>query len=169
MPMHIRTKRLELMPIGSADVEALTDLLTDELVKQTYMVPDFPTREEGRAMAQRIQALSLEPGRNVAGIYLGEQLIGLLNQTQVCGDSIELGYALLPRFHGCGYATEALTGAIDYFFRQGFREVKAGAFAENAASLRVMVKSGMTKLPQSDEVSYRGKLHRCVYYQSQRP
>lgn len=166
--MQIKTKRLELKPIG-ADVGALVELLTDDVVKKTYMVPDFPDRDGANNMAQRIKALSEDPARNVAGIYLGAQLIGLLNQTEASGDSIEVGYALLPRFHGQGYATEALTGAIEYFFRQGFREVTAGAFEENAASIRVMVKSGMRRMEKSDEVAYRGKNHRCVYYQAQRP
>ena len=166
--MQIRTERLELKPIRNVDVEALTDLLTDDVVKTTYMVPDFPDREGARNMAQRIKTLSEDPSRNVAGIFLDDQLIGLLNQTEVCGERIEVGYALLPRFHGRGYATEALRGAIEYFFRQGFREVIAGAFEENAASIRVMVKSGMTKMEETDEVTYRGKTHRCVYYQAKR-
>lgn len=162
--MYVQTKRLELKPIRTQDLPALAELLTDEVVKQTYMVPDFPTREDALPMADRIRSLSEAPDRYVSGIYLGQQLIGLLNETEIQGDRIELGYAILPRFHNQGYGTEALSAAIDYFLSRGFREVLTGAFEENAASIRIMVKSGMTKSEQQDTVTYRGNTHRCVYY-----
>lgn len=161
--MFIQTKRLELKPITHDSLEALAELLADDVVKQTYMVPDFASKEEAIAMAQRLMALSEDEDRHLAGIYLGPQLIGMLNETDRQDDRVEVGYALLPRFYNQGYATEALTGAIPYFFAQGFREVIAGAFEENAASFRVMVKSGMNSIPYEDEVAYRGKTHRCRY------
>lgn len=46
----------------------------------------------------------------------------------------------------------------------GYREIICGAFEENAASIRVMVKAGMHKLSRTDEVEYRDKRHQCVYY-----
>lgn len=162
--MYVQTKRLELKPISADSVDLLVELFADEQVKQTYMVPDFKSREEAEKLAKRVQLLSEDASRNVAGIYLGEQLIGLFNQTDTCQDGIEVGYAFLPRFHNQGFATEALMGAISYFFTLGFQKVVAGAFEENAASIRVMVKSGMQKEERSDEVGYRGKSHRCVYY-----
>lgn len=162
--MYVKTQRLELKPVCTNGLVALTDLLTDDLVKQTYMVPDFASREDARKMARRISALTNDPGRYVAGIYLGDQLIGLLNETERDGDRIEVGYAILPRFHNRGYCTEALTGTIAYLLTQGFAEVLTGAFEENAASLRVMEKSGMTKIEKQDAIEYRGKTHRCVYY-----
>lgn len=165
--MYVKTKRLELKPMDADGVENLTQLLMDDVVKQTYMLPDFAGRQEARSMAQRIRAMSEDSGRYVAGIYLESQLIGLLNETEICGDCIEVGYAILPRFHNRGYGTEALTGAIGYFFGQGFAQVVAGAFEENAASIRVMEKSGMTKAARTDEVTYRGKTHRCIYYLAQ--
>ena len=90
--------------------------------------------------------------------------MGILNATEVSGDSVELGYALLPAFHGQGYATEALGALIEVLFAFGFRQVIAGAFEDNAASIRVMVKCGMQLLPKTDTVTYRGACHRCVYY-----
>ena len=49
-------------------------------------------------------------------------------------------------------------------FQKGCREILCGAFEENAASLRVMEKAGMQKLDKTEEIDYRGRLHRCVYY-----
>lgn len=166
--MHIKTERLELKAISDSSVDALTELLTDDAVTQTYMVPDFPTREEAVKLAGRLIALSALEDRHVAGIYCGESLIGLLNETESADDRIEVGYAILPRYQNQGFCTEALCGAIVYFFSRGFREVVAGAFEENRASIRVMVKSGMTLLAHRDKIAYRGQVHTCVYYSIKR-
>lgn len=162
--MYFKTKRLEVKPISTGDREAMIDLLSDDLVKQTYMVPDFPSRKDAAKLFERLKALSLDESRYVAGIYLDQAFIGILNETEVSGSSIELGYAILPQFHNHGYGTEALAGAIAYLFAQGFEEIVAGAFEENPASIRIMVKNGMLKLDHQDEITYRGKVHRCVYY-----
>ena len=167
--MNIKTERLELRPINLDSLDALADLFSDELVKQTYMVPDFPTREDALKLAERIKNLSEDPDRYVAGIYLGHDLVGLLNETERKDQQIEVGYALLPQYHNQGYCTEALQGAMRFLFREGFHSVVAGAFEENPASIRVMVKSGMTKMDHQDTVDYRGKTHTCVYYQKERP
>ena len=60
--------------------------------------------------------------------------------------------------------TRALKLAITELFSLGYREVITGAFDENGASIRVMEKAGMVKLDKIDEIDYRGKLHKCVYY-----
>lgn len=167
--MYVKTKRLELKSMAEADREALTELFTEPLVCQTYMVPEFAHRGEAEPLAERVILLSQNPGRNVAGIYRNGQLIGMLNQTDAFDDTVEVGYALLPRYWGQGYATEALTAAISAFFAQGFQEVLAGAFEENVASTRVMIKSGMTLIDRRDVVSYRGKDHLCVYCSVKNP
>ena len=53
---------------------------------------------------------------------------------------------------------------MEWLWRHGFRKVIAGAFEENRASLRVMEKCGMTLQPETEDIDYRGKIHRCVYY-----
>lgn len=162
--MYLQTKRLELKPFTVDSLDALTELLTDEMVKQTYMVPDFPDRQAALPLAQRLKALSEGERPLVLGIYRGEQLVGILNETDRTEEKIEVGYALLPRFHNQGYASEALRAVIAHLLDQGFRAVVAGAFVENEASIRVMIKSGMQKLAYTDETEYRGRVHPCVYY-----
>lgn len=162
--MYLKTDRLELKPIAQESLNVLTELLTDHTVKQTYMVPDFAARKEAEALAQRLIDLSGKPERHVAGIYWGSALVGILNETESAADWIEVGYALLPRYHGRGFCTEALRGAIGCFFDEGYRQVLAGAFEENAASIRVMEKAGMTRLNRREEILYRGRAHVCVYY-----
>jgi RimJ/RimL family protein N-acetyltransferase len=162
--MYCKTARLELKPMEERDLPALAELLSDETVKKTYMVPDFENREAALALAKRIQSLSQDPSRYIVGIYLGQNLIGMMNDTEVVGDVVEVGYALLPAYYNQGYATEAFTAVIAYLLQHGFRQVIAGAFEGNLASLRVMAKSGMTLLSREDYVQYRGVNHRCIYY-----
>ena len=87
---------------------------------------------------------------------------------EVNDKSIELGYLIHPDFHGKGYMTEVLTALIPDLFSLGYEEVVCGAFQENPASLRVMEKSGMTRMEKIDEIEYRGKIHRCIYYSAKR-
>lgn len=153
-----------LRPIQLQDREAMLDILTDDTVKQTYMLPDFADRRDALPLFRRLAELSRDESRYVRGICLEERLIGFLNDVEIQYGSIELGYVIHPDFQGKGYMTEALRSAVDALFSIGYREIICGAFEENAASIRVMVKAGMQKLDKSDEVEYRGITHRCVYY-----
>ena len=147
----------------------MVELLCDDIVKKYYMVPDFADRAEAEARFDRIRMLSAQEERYVAGIFLEGKCIGILNAPEIREDSIELGYAILPAHHNRGYCTAVLKRAIGYLFERGFRQVLTGAFEENLASLRVMVKSGMKKIDLTEEIEYRGKTHHCVYYAATRP
>lgn len=162
--MRFETQRLEIRPIAPEDREAVLDLLMDETVGKTYMLPEYRDRQNAVPLFERLVLLSEDESRYVAGVYLKGQFIGMMNETEIKGSSIEMGYAYLPAFHNRGYATEAFAGAIAYLFRCGFQTVVAGAFADNAASLRVMEKCGMTKQDYTDTVDYRGTAHTCIYY-----
>ena len=161
--MNIKTERLCLSPIQEKDRPVLAELLTDDVVKKTYMVPDFPDREAAEGLADRLIQLSRQERPYVAGIYLGDMLTGIINETDATESEIEVGYAHLPRYHNRGYATEALRGMIRFLFDAGFSEITAGAFVENEASIRVMLKSGMELTGRRETLSYRGKKHECVF------
>ena len=160
----IETKRLTIKKIREGDQEAGLNLLTNAIVNQTYMLPDFEKREDAIPLFQRLQKMSVEDKRYVRGIYLNDYLIGYANEVEIIDNSVELGYLIHPDYHGRGYMTEALTALIPDLFARGFDEVVCGAFEENPASLRVMAKAGMTWMERRDELEYRGKVHRCVYY-----
>ena len=164
----IRTRRLVLMPLTEADQEAALDLLTNDVVKKTYMLPDFENREDAIPLFRRLLDLSNGTVRYLRGIYLRDRLIGYLNEVEKEDTSMEVGYLIHPDYHNQGYMTEALTAFIKDLFSMGVKEVIAGAFEENPASLRVMEKAGMKKLERSDEIEYRDKVHRCIYYSSKK-
>ena len=162
--MNFKTNRLEIKPISPDDKEAVLDLLTSETVGKTYMLPDYRSRREAEPLFQRLVALSADESRYVAGVYLDGQFIGMMNDTEIKGKQVEMGYAYLPDYYNRGYATEAFRGAISYLLDHGFETVVAGAFAENPASLRVMEKCGMTRQAYTDTLDYRGATHTCIFY-----
>ena len=162
--MQFETERLQIKPICMADREAVLDLLTDKNIGKTYMLPDYANRESAEPMFRRLVELSADTHRYVAGIYLQGRFIGIVNETEIDDTKIEMGYALLPDYQNQGYATEAFSGTIWYLFNRGFETVVAGAFSENTASIRVMEKCGMVRQNYTDQISYRGVTHTCVYY-----
>ncbi len=157
-----------LRPILESDQERMLDILTSEQVNQTYMLPDFEKREDAEPLFQKLLNMSVSPVLYARAIALEDGLIGFLNQVEVEDGSIELGYVIHPDFQGRGYMTQALKLAMDELFTLGYQEVITGAFSENAASIRVMEKCGMTRMDKTEEIEYRGKTHTCIYYSQKR-
>lgn len=161
----IRTERLIIKSFALEDEDAVIRLFIEDEVKKTYMVPDFESRQQAVKLFERMRELSFLRTRYVRGIYLLDNIfIGVVNDVGVEEGKIEVGYALLPEFQGQGYGTEMLTAVIEKLFEKGYKEVLAGAFEENVASRRVMEKAGMHLIELEEEIEYRGKRHRCVYY-----
>jgi ribosomal-protein-alanine N-acetyltransferase len=80
--------------------------------------------------------VELESGR-----VIGECGLQLLED----GPEVELGYKLGREHRGRGYATEASRACLDHGFEQlALDRIVAVAWPENAASIRVMEKAGMT-------------------------
>ena len=153
-----------LRPLSQSDAPVMTALLTDPIIKKTYMLPELPDQAAAIPLFQRMLALSRDPRRYVRGICADGRLIGFLNDTDIHDGRIELGYVISPACHGQGFMTVALRSAIRELFTLGFQEVLAGAFEENKASIRVMEKCGMRRLDRTDAIEYRRTVHNCVYY-----
>lgn len=164
---EIKTDRLCLHTICDRDREAVIELLTNEEISQTFMVPDFKSHEEKVQMYEALQTMSESDEHFVYGIYLNDSMIGFLNDVDISENEIELGYVIHPDQKNKGYATEALKKSMQILLNSGFFAVKAGAFEENSASMRVMEKCGMIRTEQEDTIEYRGKNHRCIYYKKE--
>lgn len=164
----IETQRLTLRPILESDAAEMIALLIDDEVNQTYMIPDLPTRDQQIKLFERFCDLSASEEHFVYGICKENEVIGFINDVEIGDDFVELGYVISPEHKGRGYATEALSAAIEEIFASGFACVKAGAFEENLASIRVMEKCSMTRTDQADCIEYRGKKHRCVYFEKRK-
>ena len=156
---------VKLRPFRPEDEQNVLPILMDGQVNQTYMLPDFESEEAARPLFQRLMQLSCDPERFVRAICLEERVIGFLNDVEITPSRMELGYVVSPRYQGRGYATQALKAAIDAVFERGLETVRCGAFEQNVASLRVMEKSGMHRIEETEEISYRGRTHHCIYYE----
>ena len=162
--LMIKTKRLSIQPFQEADCTGMVNLLCNEEIKKTFMIPDFATKSMAERLFHQFKEWSYEEARYERGIYLGDQLIGFVNTVEAEKSCIELGYVIHPAHHNHGYATEMLQAVIADLFEKGYHEICAGAFQENTASCRVMEKCGMKRIQKTAEVDYRGHLHTCVYY-----
>ena len=151
----IGTKRLNLYPASREQMEEMILSEQDGELKKAYTEMlggclRFPDQWEWYAMWM----IELKSGEHIGDLCFK----GLLEN-----GSAEIGYGILEEYRGQGYASEALEAAIEELFRMGFEFVKAGYFAENPASRRVMEKCGMHPLPEEAVIPYRGIDHRCLF------
>lgn len=76
------------------------------------------------------------------GEVIGSICVVTLNEDYY---SCEIGYCISRKYWGSGITSEALTGVIDYLFSEvGVNRIEAKFDTNNAASGKVMIKSGMT-------------------------
>lgn len=160
----IKTKRLEIKPYEDADENAMIELLTNEKIKKNFMIPDFQTEEEVINMFKKLQKLSQSEENYEYGIYMGNELIGFVNDVETLDGVIELGYVIHPKHQNKGYASEMLKAVIDELFQEGFHQIVAGAFENNIASINVMKKCGMKKIAKEEDIIYQGVSRHCYYY-----
>jgi len=160
----IKTKRLEIKQYQDTDQNAMIELLTNQKIKVNFMITDFETEKEAINMFKKLQAFSYSEEHYERGIYIDNKLIGFVNDVEIGDGVIELGYVIHPKHQNKGYASEMLKAVIDELLREGFHQIVAGAFDNNAASIQVMQKCGMKKISKEEDISYRGVLHHCYYY-----
>lgn len=164
----IHTKRLVLKPMEDCDQDDMLQILTDNQIKQTYMLPDYESEEQVINLFKRIQSYTQKENRIDCGVYLDGKIIGFANTVEIKDNTIEIGYVIYPTYWNQGYATEMLTALIQKIYEMGYEEVLTGAFEENIASQRVMQKSGMVLIDMQDDIEYRRKVHKCVYYSAKK-
>lgn len=162
--MIVKTNRLSIKPYSQGDMETLIELLSNDTVKETFIVPDLQGYEQYEKMFTKMKLDSESEQHYAGGIYLDETLIGVILDTEITNTTVEVGYAIHPDYHNRGYASEALHGVIMYAFQRGIVEVTAGAFSDNLPSIKVMKKNGMKQIDRQDSIEYRGKMRHCVYY-----
>lgn len=154
---------MKLRRLTDSDQAPMLELLTNETIKQTYILPDYETKTDALPLFRRLVQLSQDDAHFVRGICSGEALIGFLNDVEIQNGAIEVGYVIHPAHWNRGHGAAALKEAIAQLFALGFSEVTAGAFSENPASTRCMEKAGMTRQSKTGEIEYRGN-HTCIYY-----
>ena len=57
-----------IRPLSEADQDAMLELLTNETIKQTYLMPDFEKPSDAIPLFRRLLSLSRDTGHFVRGI-----------------------------------------------------------------------------------------------------
>jgi RimJ/RimL family protein N-acetyltransferase len=166
--MILNTERLVLRPLCDDDRADMIQLLMDRRIKDGYMLPDYETEAEAEPMFERLKALSQKEEFVLVGIFDADGVAGFANRVSDEDGCIELGYVIAPEKWNRGYCTEAVKALIDALFAMGYREVAAGAFSHNAASMRVMEKAGMTRLEKTEQIEYRDENRKVICYSIQK-
>ena len=164
----ITTNRLILRPYKESDREQVIWILRNGEISKTFMLPEFEDDAAADRLFRKILIYSHQEDHFERAICLEDRLIGFLNDVEIKDGTVELGYVIHPDYQNRGYATEALTASIQELFRQGYSRIRTGYFEENPASRRVMEKSGMHPISRVDTIEYRGKLHKCLYFEIER-
>lgn len=165
-PFSLSTDRLVLQPFVKADLDDLVRLHTDPAVQIGYDPKGQRWSEE--AIAQRLDAYIAEHERQgfsrwklslASGEFIGRAGLGW----HVEGQSVELGYGLLPEYWGVGYAREASAALIRWGFDNlPISKIVAFTYPGNVRSRKVLDALGV------GYVDKRLRSHRdgvCDYYE----
>ena len=150
LPLH--TSRLLLRPFRASDAEAFSAYRSDPLVAR-FQGWDVPYGVD-KAVAFIADSPSPEPPlpgewyQIAVELKAGAALIGDCAFAIRVNDprQAEIGYTFARRYHGQGYATEAVTRLLDYLFGEArLHRVVAFTDVENAASIRLLERIGMRR------------------------
>ncbi len=160
----VTTANLVLDSLKDKDQEAIIEILTNEKVKETYVIPDLTPRD-AENLYKKLKLNSKSKGHYVRGIFKDDKLIGLINENgRLVDKRVDLSIAITPEEQGKGYATEALKAAIDELFSLGYEEISSYSFQTNLANIHVLENCNMEKLPREEKMHYRDRDYTVVFY-----
>jgi RimJ/RimL family protein N-acetyltransferase len=140
---ELETERLSLRPLRRTDLEPWIAFLSDREALRLVHFPEPHDRQRSEELLERTIAradgavamytVTVRDGGDTAGF------VGYSPRSMEWGAELELGWLLLPPFHGRGYATEAA---------RAIRQVVPGRVislirVENEPSINVARKLGM--------------------------
>jgi RimJ/RimL family protein N-acetyltransferase len=157
------TRRLRLRPFTLDDAPFIVELLNTEgwlrfIGDRGVRTPDDARTylHEGPMEMQALHGFALwAVQRRKDGATIG--MCGLIRREGL--DDVDVGYALLPRYTGRGYAREAAAATLRHGFDMlGLKRIVAITHPDNAGSVRVLTTIGMhlerrVRLPGHDEES----------------
>ena len=145
----LQTARLTLRKLTPRDAVDLYDYAHREDVTRYLTWNPHPDIAYSREYLEYLQ------GRYAGGMYYDWGIVYRANEKMIgtCGftsfncthDKAEIGYVLHPDYWSKGIAVEAVKTIIDFGFQKlNLHRIEANFIKENARSLRVMEKAGMT-------------------------
>lgn len=146
----IETERLVLRRLVVSDHEAFDALFADEEVMESSDNGPLNTREVGVWLNGQIESYKKNSGIEILAVEIKStsEVIGYCGLTQfrdIDGlAEIEIGYRLIRKFWGCGYATEAASAIRDHAFSElNLSRLVALIEPVNKRSIGVAKKLGM--------------------------
>ena len=145
----IETDRLTIRPLCGEDALGFFELRQDPTVTAMMGFSPYVQLDEAeRYVTTRMQMMS--EGKCLfwaitlkeSGAFIGSVCLWNFRLEE---GSVEIGYELLPAFHGKGYASEAICAVSQYAFSEiGFACVDALVDPKNAPSLWVLSRNGFS-------------------------
>ena len=156
---NLETERLHLRRIVKNDVNEIFALRSNKETMKYIPRPLAKTKEDAlEHIAMIEEKIENNEGINWA-ITLKDnpKLIGIIGHYRIKPEHFraEIGYMLLPEYHGKGLIVEAIKETLNYAFQiMELHSIEAIIDPENYASERVLQKSGFVKEAHLKENEY---------------
>jgi [ribosomal protein S5]-alanine N-acetyltransferase len=153
MSIFIETKRLILREISETDIHGMFKLDSNQVVHKYLGNKPVQTIQESERIIQSIKQQYKEKGigrwtviEKSSGYFIGWSGLKLNTEEILNGHSnfYDIGYRLIPKYWGKGYATESSQAALDYAFNVlKIKTVYGITEKGNQASHNVLLKIGL--------------------------
>jgi RimJ/RimL family protein N-acetyltransferase len=163
--VHIETPRLIMREFREEDAEGLFKMESDPLVLKYLEVEPLQKLDDIYPIIERVQKQYEDNGigRWVMIEKQSGELMGWTGlklepmETNGYTNYYDLGYRMIPRYWGKGYATESALASVDYGFKElHLDKINGAADVKNIASNRVLQKTGLQLIEAFD---YQGIPH----------
>lgn len=167
---NLETERLYLRRVVKEDVNEIFALRSNKETMKYIPRPLVKTEEDALAHITMIdEKIENNEGINWAITLKNDsKLIGLIGHYRIKPEHFraEIGYMLLPEYHGKGIITEAIKETVKYGFEiMKLHSIEAVIDPENLASESVLQKSGFIKEAHFKENEYyEGRFLDSVIY-----
>ncbi|EIA08431.1 GNAT family N-acetyltransferase [Flavobacterium frigoris] len=147
---NLETKRLLLRRVTATDVKEILELRSNAETMKYIPRPLLKTEEDALDHIANIDAkIETQEGINWAITLMDSpKLIGVIGHYRIRPEHYraEVGYMLLPQFHGKGIIPEAIREVVKFGFEHmNLHSIEAIIEPANLASEKVLLKTGFTK------------------------
>jgi ribosomal-protein-alanine N-acetyltransferase len=147
---ELRTPRLHLRRLVTADAPALLGLRSDENVMRYSDRESMSTEEQARELIEVTDQIINQNQGIMWGVSLAGQteLVGTMGAWRIAAEHYrgEIGYLLRPDLWGQGLMGEALEEMCRYVFEElGLHSLEANVNPANVASRRLLEKHGFVQ------------------------
>lgn len=146
----LTTLRLTLRALTEADAEGIFLQRSNPQVSKYLDRPLAESIDDGRLFIQKVVESVAAGGSYYWAMLTSDspRLIGTICLWNISDDrkSADIGYELLPDYHGQGFMQEAVEAVLQFGFEQaGFKKIYAETHEENEASIRLLLRNGFKK------------------------